>query len=183
MKTNLKKIMEIKKIGKEKLMLLVLAGIMLIGASYFENGRSEGQTKIRETEYVCASLEDDYGKIMEEKISNMIEGIKGVSKVSVMVTLKSGNEKVVKEDSEDEASQSKKGSDEEKSNSQKKKTVILENDNGESPYVIKEMYPEVEGIAIMASGIGDSSKKEEIIKMLSALFDVPLHKISVVEID
>lgn len=120
---------------------------------------------------------------MEEKISNMIEGIKGVSKVSVMVTLKSGNEKVVKEDSEDEASQSKKGSDEEKSNSQKKKTVILENDNGESPYVIKEMYPEVEGIAIMASGIGDSSKKEEIIKMLSALFDVPLHKISVVEID
>ena len=86
-------------------MLLVLAGIMLIGASYFENGRSEGQTKIRETEYIGASLEDDYGKIMEEKISNMIEGIKGVSKVSVMVTLKSGNEKVVKEDSEDEASQ------------------------------------------------------------------------------
>ena len=175
--------MEIKKIGKEKLILLVLAGIMLIGASYFENGRSEGQTKIRETEYIGASPEDDYGKIMEEKISNMIEGIKGVSKVSVMVTLKSGNEKVVKEDSEDEASQSKKGSDEEKSNSQKKKTVILENDNGESPYVIKEMYPEVEVIAIMASGIGDSSKKEEIIKMLSALFDVPLHKISVVEID
>ena len=90
--------MEIKKIGKEKLILLVLAGIMLIGASYFENGRSEGQTKIRETEYIGASLEDDYGKIMEEKISNMIEGIKGVSKASVMVTLKSGNEKVVKED-------------------------------------------------------------------------------------
>ena len=99
MKMNLKKIMEIKKIGKEKLILLVLAGIMLIGASYFENGRSEGQTKIRETEYIGASPEDDYGKIMEEKISNMIEGIKGVSKVSVMVTLKSGNEKVVKEDS------------------------------------------------------------------------------------
>lgn len=183
MKMNLKKIMEIKKIGKEKLILLILAGIMLIGVSYFENGRSEGQTKVSETKYDGVSFEDDYGKTMEQKISDMIKGIKGVSKVSVMVTLKSGNEKVVKEDSEDEASLSKKGSDEEKNNSQKKKTVILENDNGESPYVVKEMYPEVEGIAVMASGIGDSSKKEEIIKMLSALFDVPLHKISVVEID
>ena len=31
------KIKDISKIGKEKILLLALAGIMLVGASYFEN--------------------------------------------------------------------------------------------------------------------------------------------------
>ena len=42
------------------------------------------------------------------------------------------------------------------------------------------MNPQIEGIAITAKGI-TNGKKEEIMNMLSALFDVPIHKISVIE--
>lgn len=181
MNISLKKIMEIKKIGKEKLILLVVAGIMLIGASYFESERNTGQ--MEETETISRSDDTDYQKSLELKVTEMINSIKGVSNVSVMITLKSGNEKVLKEDSENSLSSSKQENSSESSNSQKKSTVIFENENGESPYVVKEIYPQVEGIAVMGKGILNSAKKEEIINMLSALFDIPVHKISVIELD
>ena len=67
--------------------------------------------------------------------------------------------------------------------SSKKSTVIFSGNNGEEPYIVKELYPKVEGIAITAKGISDEKKKGQIINMLSALFDVPIHKISVLEVD
>lgn len=181
MKINLKKVMEIKNAGKEKLILLVVAGILLIGASYFESERNTGQTK--ETETVISNQEADYRKEAELKVTEMIKSIKGVSDVSVMITLKSGSEKVLKEDSENSNSYNNQENSSENSSSQKKSTVILENGDGENPYIIKEIYPKVEGIAVMGKGISNSSKKEEIINMLSALFDIPVHKISVIEIN
>ena len=47
---DIKKMPEIKnisKIGKEKILLLALAGIMLVGASYFENIKDKKQ-KLKE---------------------------------------------------------------------------------------------------------------------------------------
>ncbi len=180
MKSNLKKIKEIKNIGKEKLILLVVAGILLIGASYFESERNVGKTE--EVTTIGKEREENYQSGLESKVTNLIGSIKGVSNVSVMITLKSGNEKVLKEDSENSVSNSKQENNNENSSSQKRSTVIFENENGENPYVVKEIYPEVEGIAVMGKGISNSSKKEEIINMLSALFDIPVHKISVIEI-
>jgi stage III sporulation protein AG len=181
MDINLKKMMEIKKIGKEKLILLVVAGIMLIGASYFESERDIGQ--IQETETISEIQDTEYQNNLETKVTEMIKSIKGVSNVSVMITLKSGKEKILKEDSENSVSDGKQENSSESSSNQKKNTVIFENENGESPYVVKEIYPQVEGIAVMGKGISNSARKEEIINMLSALFDIPIHKISVIEID
>lgn len=181
MKNNLRKVMEIKKIGKEKLILLVVAGIMLIGASYFESERNTEKTEETTVKNVVEN-EKKYQSSLETKVTELIESIKGISNVSVMITLKSGNEKVLQEDSERSISNSVQEKNSENSSSQKKSTVIFQNDDGESPYIVKEIYPEIEGIAVVGKGISNSSKKEEIINMLSALFDIPVHKISVIEI-
>ena len=169
-KLNLKKIAAIKNIGKEKLVLLALAGIMLIGASYFESIGLDEQVDMKFE--VEKDDNGDYENTIEQKVKKIISSVEGVSNVNVMVTFKCGNEKILQLDSENSSDEGK--------NTLKKSTVILNGNDGESPYVVKEMNPQIEGIAITAKGI-TNGKKEEIMNMLSALFDVPIHKISVIE--
>lgn len=171
-KINIKKMFQIKNIGKEKLILLALAGIMLIGSSYFEN---MGHQNTEETVTTEQAEKNSYGETMEKKIKDIINSVKGVSNVNVMVTFKSGNEKILQEDSENSVNENG-------NNSLKKTTVIFNQNGSDNPYVIKEVYPEIEGVAVTAKGV-ESGKREQIINMLAALFDIPIHKISVIEND
>ncbi|MFQ9515562.1 MAG: hypothetical protein ACLRZ9_07000 [Eubacterium sp.] len=173
--------MKNKNIGKEKILLLALAGILLIGASYFESvGDSEDKEEVTTR---TVSNEESYQSQMERKVKRLVESVRGISDVTVIITLKTGTEKVVQEDSENSASDKKSGSDTESSNTVKKTTVIFNQNGDEEPYVIKEKYPEIEGIAVAAKGVGNNKNKEEIINTLAALFNVPVHKISVLEIN
>lgn len=167
---NLKKITNLRKIGKEKLILLAFAGILFIGSSYFE---SVGHDENEETTLENNVQSDRYEDTVKEEIKEMIESIDGISNVQVMVTLKSGSEKVLQEDSD---SSTKENGDK----TVKKTTVILNQNGGDSPYVIKEVYPKIEGVAITASGLQSSNKSGEIVNMVAALFDIPVHKISVI---
>lgn len=179
---DLKKILEIKNIGKEKLILLAVAGILLVGASYFEN--IKGDKKQIKNDNIVTKTDSDYQSLMEEKVKKLVENIKGVSQVSVVISYKSGGEKILQEDEENALSSSDDGENKKSSsNSTKKSTVIFSGDNGEEPYVVKELYPKVEGIAITGRGFLDETRKSQIINMLSALFDVPVHKISLLEVD
>lgn len=166
-----KKISDLRKIGKEKLILLALAGILLIGSSYCE---SVGHDESVETtsENIGQSLE--YEDTMKEEIKKMIESIDGISDVKVMVTFKSGREKILQEDSDSSTNENG-------DTSVKKTTVILNQNSGDYPYVIKEIYPKIEGVAITASGAQLSNKSAEIVNMVAALFDIPVHKISVIK--
>ena len=166
---DIKKMPEIKnisKIGKEKILLLALAGIMLVGASYFENIKDK---KVPDSNVKTKTTSNNYETDMENKVEKLLENINGISKVSVVISFKSGSEKNENRDNINASS--------------KKSTVIFSGNNGEEPYIVKELYPKVEGIAITAKGISDEKKKGQIINMLSALFDVPIHKISVLEVD
>ena len=113
---------------------------------------------------------------MENKVEKLLENINGISKVSI-------SEKILQEDVEDSSGKEKNENRDNINTSYKKSTVIFSGNNGEEPYIVKELYPKVEGIAITAKGISDEKKKGQIINMLSALFDVPIHKISVLEVD
>ena len=58
---DIKKMPEIKnisKIGKEKILLLALAGIMLVGASYFENIKDKKVLKMCEASALHKSKAD-----------------------------------------------------------------------------------------------------------------------------
>ena len=176
---DIKKMPEIKnisKIGKEKILLLALAGIMLVGASYFENIKDK---KVPDSNVKTKTTSNSYETEMENKVEKLLENINGISKVSVVISFKSGSEKILQEDVEDSSGKEKN----ENRDNLKKSTVIFSGNNGEEPYIVKELYPKVEGIAITAKGISDEKKKGQIINMLSALFDVPIHKISVLEVD
>jgi stage III sporulation protein AG len=60
--------------------------------------------------------------------------------------------------------------------------VVFEEDSEGNtiPYVIKENVPEIEGIAIVAEGGGNSENILKITGVVQALFGVSAHKISVI---
>ena len=177
---NIKKIMEFKNIGRDKLILLGVAGILFVGASYFESG----DNKKISNEIITANTNcvEDYKNKTEDEICRLLENLDGVSKVSVMISLKSGSEKILKEDSEMSGANKTNKDEQENTKNIKKSTVVLEQDGNHNPYIIKEIYPEIEGIAVTAKGISNNQRKEEVINMLMALFDVPVHKISILEV-
>ncbi len=131
-KIDLKNV-DFKKISKEKILLLGLAGILLLGTSYFGSIKDNKQTGFIDTSNM------EYGDKMENKLKSILETINGVSEVSVFITCKE-----------------------------------------EDGYLTKTESTNIEGVALTAKGIGEN--KETIINIISTLFNVPVHKISVVEI-
>lgn len=163
---------------KKVILLLTLAGILLIAASYFENISNEETNIKRNTVQNDIS---EYEENIREQTKALIENIDNIKDVNVIMTFKSTGEKMLQYDSENSnSSRTSKDTNESDSNS-KRTTVIMQNNGEEKPYVIKETYPQVAGIAVTAKGVNKSGKKDEIINMLSALFDVPLHKISIID--
>ena len=123
----------------------------------------------------------EYKDEIEKEVEELVKNIKGVNKAKVMITLKSSEERIVKEDNEvvvenDERETNKTGKESKKNN-----TVIVDGENGEQPYVVKELYPQVEGVAVCIKGNFDSEIKNNIISIIQALFDIESHKISVTE--
>ncbi|MDE7431753.1 MAG: hypothetical protein K2N34_07560, partial [Lachnospiraceae bacterium] len=129
---------------------------------------------------------DEYCSKLEERLKELISKIDGVEQVSVMITLKCGSESVVlTEVSYEQNEKRDNGSNgvvSEQKDYKNESVVVYEKDgNGNTtPYVIKENVPQIEGIAVIAKG-GDNP--ENILKITSiaqALFNVDVHKISVI---
>lgn len=176
-----KKKINIKNIDRGKIVLLVAAGIILIMFSYFDSGNQSSKSKDAE-ESVTSVKVYDYAREMEEKVKNIIESINGISEVHVVITLRESEEAVVKEDLEEEERKQEDAGKTETDHSVSKKTVILSKDGTEEPYIVKEICPSVRGIAVTAKGVSDVQIRQELINMLSALFDVPVHKITIINV-
>ena len=60
-------------------------------------------------------------------------------------------------------------------------TVYSDTTAGNIPYVVQEIYPEVEGVLVVAEGGGDSYVNLAITDAIQALFGIEAHKIRVVK--
>lgn len=167
----------VNNVGKEKIILLVIAVIFLICSSYFSSGKVKNEkSKSKEVEKISC---DNYKDTIEKQLEELIGQIKGVGNVHVLVSLESSSEKILQTDSDYSDTSEKNENTDKASVSKKKNTVIIQNNSDESPYIIKEYYPKISGIAIVLENIS-SSRKEEIINMVTSLYDVEIHKVSVI---
>jgi stage III sporulation protein AG len=58
--------------------------------------------------------------------------------------------------------------------------ILVENNGSETGLKLKTVYPEVKGVAVVCDGADDPVTKEQIISVISALFDISTKNISVV---
>lgn len=174
----------IKDIGIDKLVLIVIAGIVLVICSIPSKDNSD-DVKTSKTEDVSTSVYTEYEEVLEEKLTNIIKSIDGAGDVKVMITFKSTSEKVVKEDSEysknDTIENDSEGGNRQITDiSSNNDTVYTTDENGDNiPYIVKEIRPQIEGVAVIVEGGDNPVVKTAISETVNALFGISANKISV----
>ncbi|MBQ8086671.1 MAG: hypothetical protein IJ232_11260 [Lachnospiraceae bacterium] len=180
---------------KEKILIGFLLGVffLLVAAPVSDFTGKTGSKKINDkagdnSEQIVMSKadaknisNDEYISYLENKLEQMIGGMDGAGRVMVMITLKDGGEKILdknrpyesatdtsKEDGREEVSEKIKSMQE---------TVLVEQDGNTGPIVVKESYPDREGVVVLCEGGDNKELALKIKEAVSALFSLDAHKI------
>ena len=159
-------------INKDKkiLILFALSAILIffIAISEFDNKNTE-ETVDNTTVY------DNF--YMEKKeLEEFLENIEGAGKVKIMITYDSTKEYIY---AKNQSENSKDENDNDKEINYKSEHIIVKEDGKEKGLIIKEIYPEIRGIAVVCDGGNNPVIKEQIVYVLSALFGINTNRISV----
>lgn len=106
------------------------------------------------------------------QVSDLLETIDGAGKVRVMLTYECREEIIYAVDgdiSEEKGRES----------SSSTKHIVIDSENGEQGLMQKVVLPKVKGVAVVCQGGADPVIKEQIISLVSALFDISSNKISI----
>ncbi len=171
---------------KQQLLIILLAGILLvvIALPAKEKGKGGDEAVADSTDESAGTA--GYEEEMEKKLSRMLENVSGVGKNKVMITLKSTSEKIIEKDKGStsqsvEEEDSAGGTRKTKDNSSSETTIYKGTNENQTPYIKKEMTPEIEGVIVIAEGGGDPTTIKNITEAVQALFNVDTHKIKIMK--
>lgn len=119
-------------------------------------------------------------KDLEKDLEEILSCVAGAGKVRVMLTYRSGTEQILAMDERREESDKDTGG-----SVQTESTLVLAENpkGGESPVVLQEMAPLVEGVVIVAQGGEDAVVCGRLTEAAQALLDIPPHKIAVLKME
>lgn len=190
-----KKPITLKSIGLKRLVLLFGSGVLLLllcmPDSFLGDVTGTDKKKEQQVEKTAAKQdtreEEDYISRMESRLKAILSKVQGAGNVEVMITLSESGEKVALKDapySSDsvEETDSAGGTRKSESYSGQENTILVDGEEGgETPYIIKEVEPRIEGVVVLSEHGDDASLQKEIIDAVQVLFDVPVHKIKVMK--
>lgn len=184
---------------RDNLILIVLAGILLLVISLPTEKGKDGEEKDAPARTEMAAVtpapltgedvqtrEEQYRRKMEEELTAFLKTIDGVGEVKVMITLQTSQELVALRE---EKAQQKKTKEVDSSGGTRftedtlmEDTVIYDTASQEkSPYVVKTVYPRVEGVVVAATGVGSGRVRTDITEAVQALFGLQAHKVKVLK--
>lgn len=184
----------LKKLNRTHLIITALAGILLLVIALpTEEGKKADKAekmageKVEDTE--SYGERNAYRKSLELQLKKALSAMENVGQVEVMITLKDAGESVVEKDEtrtdERTAEEDGQGTKRQNSviNSQEETIYIQSESNGSTPFVAKEVNPQVEGVLVVAQGAGSATVVKNISDAVMALFPVEVHKIKVVKMN
>lgn len=158
------------KLKKDKksfiILIIALSGIFLIFISGLTAEDENGSKYVSEESFVMSENE------LSETLEKLIESIDGAGKAKVMLTFKSYNETVYAVNTEENIN----------SDGERDYTgeyIIIDSSDGEDGLKLKITAPEIRGVAVICHGGNNPVIKEQIVSVVSALFDISSNKISV----
>lgn len=194
-----------KKVRITYLVALIFIGVafMLLG-SYFQNDDSsepsmslvteEDENKGAEEENTPVFRSNDkeeepkqdeqHERHLEEQLKNALEQIKGVTNVSVMVTV-SGTETHIFEKNTQSKEQQTEETDREggtrdvTDSTKDEEVVIIRNGDKEEPLLVQSDKPDIKGVLIVANGVDNIQVKTWVVEAVSRVLDIPSHRVSV----
>ena len=175
---------------KNQILILLLAGILLLIIAFpvpKDDKKEEEDTQTQFQPQAEDKSMSAYQEYLERRTAEVLGEVEGVGKVSVMITLRSSAQKVIEKDQQT-SSQSTEEEDSEggtrstaDSSSDKTSVYTQDADGSQSPYVSKELTPEVEGVIVVADGGDNAVTVQNISEAVQALFGVEAHKIKIMK--
>ena len=178
---------------RNQLIIILLIGILLLVIVIpVENPQEKGARKTEGQETLSASAGEaqaagEYEEYLERKTAKLLQEVEAAGEVTVMVTLRSGGQKIIEKDQSSTSQTTEEEDSEGGTRSMKDqssdKTSIYEqySDGSSSPYVSKELSPEIEGVVVIAEGGDDAVVVKNITEAVQALFGVEAHKIKIMK--
>ena len=171
-----------KEPGIKEWAIILAAGALLLLLSVPDLFQREKEEAV-DTQAVLVQSDkvtEEYAERMERKLEEILLKIEGVTSAKVMITVTSTMEKVVLQDTKTDAEslteKDGEGGERISQKSTEERTAVSENN---TPYLIKELTPEVEGVVAIISG-ADGAKVLAVTEAVQALFDVPAHKVKII---
>lgn len=193
---------KLQRIGKDRFLLLFLAGLMLIVIAMpmekkesTDTERSSGmsvpegdsqETSAAAEEILWENDAEIYRRQLCLQLKEFLQKIDGVGQTEVYITMHSSSEIIVERNSpytrrsEEEVEG---GNTRTVGETENGSEVVLmqQQDGSQSPIVVKEIVPVVKGVVIAAQGADNIKVKNEIVQLVMALFGIEEHKIRVVK--
>ena len=186
---------KLKKPKKEQLVVLLLFGVLLVvialptttGTMGVEKKDADISGTQGATGTDTATL--TYEEQLEKRLSAILSQVAGAGRVEVMVTLESRGERIVEKDTPEsrksvEETDSSGGSRTTDEQDWGEETVYYEDGSGgKSPYVVKELEPNIEGVLVLAEGGDSAVVKQELLEAVQALFPIEAHKVKIMKLE
>lgn len=180
--------------GDNRIRLLVIAGILgmvlIFLSSYFEKDKNKETPDEFPQSPSAVYTSEQYIEEMEQKLTSLITGIKGVGQARVMVTLEAGVEYVyVQEEKRNTDLTRENGTTEvsgkvyEKENVEQKYILVEGADGKKQPLLKTELQPKIQGVVIVCEGADDILVQNSLINVATTALNIPSTRVCVVQID
>lgn len=150
---------------KVVLILIAAGAILLMLPQGKEQGEASASTGMAGTEEAFSVNE------LEARLSKILSQVEGAGEVSVMLTVRSGMERILATDQE--------LSEQEHEREAQRKTVVISGENGEEVVLIGQNYPIFQGALVVCRGGDDPAVQLRLTKAVSALTGLSSNKITV----
>lgn len=194
---KIKTLLEGQKFGKDSLLILILAGLLLLVIAW--PTKSSGQKKEDETvKYNQLDTEpvmmdastgssgtEDYETRLTEQLEKLLGEMDGVGAVRVMITFSASGEEiplkdVVRSDTDTTETDSGGGMRIVNEDAVEEETIYITDAEGRrTPFIVRTTKPEVIGVAVIAEGGGNPEIQKNITAVIQSLFRIEANRIIV----
>ncbi len=179
MKPDLKHLF-LKKMNTKGLVIILIIGVsLLVLPGLFSKPAQPEKTKTQqESSFNYSSYESE----LETRLAKILSTVKGISDVSVMITLEDSGENYYAQNEKTDQKSAGEGTIKETSQTLED-ALALKNDagGGQSPVLLKTGTPRISGVLVTAKGVTAPAIEAEIINAIRAVFNVSLHRVQVLE--
>lgn len=170
MENKLKDVIKRLQAGDRRIKVFVLLGLvcilLILLSELLPQGSAAKKQQVKEE-----NLYAEYIASLEERTESLLSSIQGAGRCKVMITLKDTPESVYAKNSQENGGDG--------SYSQSYEYVLYDGQDGETPVLVKQYFPAVQGVAVVCDGADSTVVRENIINSIASLYNISVSKISV----
>ncbi|MGL4363220.1 MAG: hypothetical protein ACRCSG_08165 [Cellulosilyticaceae bacterium] len=171
--------------NKTQMLIFIAIGVVALGIILTYIPKADNTViatfATEETEEAVQKQALTYEEKLEVRLETILATLEGAGNTKVMVTTSTTNEMILAEEVVESVQDTDESDNSGRTKSNKKQDVErkIVMQKGDTPFVIKENKPQIEGVIVFAEGADDIIVKDAIMKSVSSVLNVPVHKIAV----